>query len=161
IYRTTRLTGAVHRLARSDEPELRGEAHAVLALVSGESPAGPAQGGGVHAWWRAQVTPAFWADVSPMAHDPGPDLVLPLDQLEVKRLRPSPVVSVVADPEAAVVAAVRGLIADDRLLTAGSDALGTALRADALLGIPEVAAHVDRLPPRLVARTALAEGELL
>src|SRR5262249_23730448 len=50
IYRTTRLTGAVHRLARSDEPELRGEAHAVLALVSGESPAGPAQGGGVHAW---------------------------------------------------------------------------------------------------------------
>ena len=57
---------------------------------------------------------------------------------------------------------MRWMVFRGQLLTADSSSgLGVALRADALLSIPEVADAVDALPPRLVARAAMSEGELL
>jgi hypothetical protein len=171
-YRTTQFTESVRRLARSSESELRGAAHAVLALVSGDFPADPQHAGGLHDWWRTQVAPATEvafeqllssAGRSELASvSAGSDLAVQVDRLEAKRLMLLPAAPDDQKQQAALADTVRRFVTGGQpLATVSSAALGAALRADALLGVPEVADAVDGLPPRLVARVAMVEGELL
>jgi AAA ATPase domain len=167
-FRTTEFSESVTRLAREGTPEQRSDAHAVLALVQGQSAKDPEQGGGWHAWWRTQVlagqsTMALqrwrYAD---LGEGSDADVAELLDGLEADRLFGT--ARAVAEPRRADLVRlwILVLVNERRVITEGlSLGVGAALRANALLTIPEVTSAVDDWPPRLVARAALAEGELL
>lgn len=171
-FRTVDPTSSLHAHARgAGGPALRAEAWAALLLAAGEAPETIEQAGGWHPWWRTRVrSPGAqgvpdWALKEPPIVDSGDwQLATEIDREELaqlngrsfepgERLRQQRLLQ-------GMLAVVRtgGLLVDSTGRT-----LGANLRVHALLGAgnPEVAAALEKLPPRLMGEAALAEAELL
>ena len=165
IFRTTKPTSSLDRLAHEGAANMRSQAWAALALVRGESPATPDEAGGLHAWWQAQIRRpgqplpswSWWETAAETIDNAG--ALLPPEHVDVLEAG--------ADASLSEHSAAERSMALETVLRLGHldvrwprEAFGAVLRANALIGRLDHM-QVEALPPRWAALTAISEGELL